>query len=289
MTLTAILLTLAYGGVAGLVAGLVGIGGGALLVPYLYLLLSMPEWAGISLSPAEQAVVAPATSLAVVLPTALRGAITYSRMKRVDWRIAKALGVGAVIGALVGSRVAPEAPPEVLRFAFSGLLIFVGLQLALRNPEKGGQGSRSPRDPRLGLLVVVGMGVGAFAVLMGVGGGTIIIPFLIHYLRLPLNQVAATSISVVVFTAAAGTLGYTAFGGETIVTPDTAGLVGYVLLPAALALIPGALIMVKIGAGLNQRLHPALLRRVIGVIFVLISIRVALSAFQLNEALSASL
>lgn len=280
MTTSALLVTLLYGGVAGLVAGLVGIGGGALLVPYLYVLLSLPEWSGVELTVAQQVVIAPATSLAVVVPTALRGAVTYTRMKRVEWGVSAPLGMGALVGGFLGTRIAPYAPPELLRFLFSGLIAYVAYGL-LRGERSAPIQQTEPRRASVPLLVAVGVGIGSFAVLLGVGGGTIVIPLLIYYIRLPLNRIAATSLGVVVFTALSGTAGYLLGAGAAGDGQSIPGLYGFVYVPAALALIPGAVLMVAVGAKLNQRLNPTLLRRVIGTIFVLLSARLAWSAFEL--------
>ena len=104
MSLLALTLTLLFGGIVGVVSGLVGVGGGIVMVPLLYLLFAHPEWSGISIPSAHQAVVAHATSLFVIVPTAVAGILSYHSAGLVVWRVALPMAGTAVLSALGGCR-----------------------------------------------------------------------------------------------------------------------------------------------------------------------------------------
>jgi uncharacterized membrane protein YfcA len=256
VTAAALAALAAFGIVGGVLAGLVGIGGGAVFVPFLYLLLEHPAWSGMVVPDARITLVAHATSLLVIVPTALSALRTYGRAGLVPWRVVVPMGLMAAVSAALTTRVAPALPG--------------GLLTGRSAPT--GQPARGDAHPVLG--AVGGLLVGAFSALLGVGGGLLAIPVLLYGLHVDLKRVAAASMGIVVFAAVAGTLGY--------LTSRTAGLppgsVGWVLAPAALALTPGAVLGARWGAQLNQRLNVDALRRVFAVVFLALGLRLGWSA-----------
>lgn len=270
MTLPALLSAALVGGVAGVASGLIGIGGGVIMVPFLYVVLAEVGWSGVAVPSDLHAVVAHATSLAVIVPTAVVGAVTYARSERVAWRAALPMAPSAMAAAAAGAALAVELPPEVLKTGFGLLLLAAGVRLVVA-PRSGGEGG--PRALRLGLPVTVGSGVavGAVSSLLGVGGGIVAIPLLIYLVGVDLPRVAATSIAVVASTAAAGAVAYAVLGGGVGGLPG--GSLGYVYLPAAAALVPGAMLGARAGAGLNQKLDPTILRWLFAIFFIVVALR----------------
>lgn len=273
MSLAAAGLTLLFGGVVGVASGLVGIGGGVLMVPFLYLLFALPRWSGVQVAPDAEAVVAHATSLFVIIPTALSALRSYQKARLVAWRVALPMALGAVVAAVLGARTAIALSPDVLKAGFGLLLVAAGGRLARRR--------REPRDGeehelRLGLGWTLSSGavVGFVSALMGVGGGIVAIPVLIYLVGLDIRQVAATSMGVIVFAAAAGVASYLVAGWGAPDLPP--GTLGYVFLPAGVALIPGAVLGARWGAGLNQRLDVPLLQIVFAGLFLVVGLRLLL-------------
>lgn len=271
MTLAGWLAALAVGLLAGGVSGLVGIGGGVILVPFLYLLFGHPEWFGVAVAPGREAVLAHATSLLVIVPTSLRGAWLYHRARLVEWRAVGALAVGSIVGAAATARVADRLPGALLEFGFAVFLVATGVQLWRPRAEGAPAPSPPSRVPQLVRGAAGGLAVGALSALLGVGGGIVAIPILIHLLGVDLKKVAATSLAVIVLTAAAGALSYLFAGGEGA----PAAAVGYVHLPAALALAAGTSLSVRWGTVLNRRLDAGALRRVFAVTLVLVAALIA--------------
>jgi uncharacterized protein len=262
------------GTVVGLLSGLVGIGGGVLIVPLLYLFYDQPQWSGAVVAPELRTTIAHATSLAVIVPTAVRGALAYRREKLVAWDAALPIALASLLAAVAGARLAVLLPGEVLRLSFGVFLMGAGAQLVLR---------RTPRrraELRLGLPLTVGTGaaVGLLSAVMGLGGGLIAIPMLIYVVRLDVERVAATSLAVVAFAATAGAVTYAASGGALTGRPPAS--LGYVHVAAAVPILLGSLVSVRWGARLNQRMSTRALRLLFGAVFMAFGAGLALQQLE---------
>ena len=279
MSLMALAITVLFGGLVGIVSGLVGVGGGIIMVPLLYLLFAHPEWSGVVLPGQYHAVVAHATSLFVIVPTALMGILAYHRSRLVEWRIALPMAGTAVVAALAGVQVAVRLPPEVLKASFGAFLIASGLNLIVASRFESTGGDIASKG--LALAIVGGIVVGFITSLLGVGGGIVAIPLLIYLVRLDMKKVAATSLGIVVFSALTAALTYAVTGWGHPDLPSASA--GYVFLPAGLALVPGAMLTVRFGVRLNKRLNARALKVVFGLVFLLVGLRLFLG--NLQEAL----
>ncbi len=271
MTAGALAASAAFGLFSGALAGLFGIGGGAVIVPFLYALLGAPEWSGIALPAGETAVVAHATSIAVILPASLSALWGYHRSGGVPWSIVVRMGSAAAVAAVVASRLAPHLPEAALRGGFTIFLVAVGLRMLL---DRRGADLRALQEERRGdgLLVLGGLASGALASLLGVGGGMVAIPFLVYAVRIDVRHLAAASMGVVATSAAAGALGY------GLARPATAlpwGAVGYIFVPVAVALIPGAMLGARLGVRLNRRLDAHRLRVAFAWLLLVLAARLA--------------
>lgn len=272
MSLLALFVSLLFGAVVGLVAGLVGVGGGIVMVPFLYLLFSYPDFSGIDIPPAYQAVVAHATSLFVIVPTALAGILSYHRSGLVAWRVVLPMAGTAVLAAMAGVQVAVHLPPEILKAGFGAFLVASGLNLLRRSHRDGG--GEDPGRTQVLLAVFGGFLVGFITSLLGVGGGIVAIPILIHLMRLDIKRVAATSLGIVVFSASVASIAYWVTGRDHPELPG--GSLGYIFAPAGFALLPGAVLTVRLGARLNQALNPEALKILFGLVFLLVGLRLLL-------------
>ena len=258
---------LATGAVVGVVAGLVGIGGGVLIVPFLYFFYAHPGWSGAYADADLHATLAHATSLLIIVPTAIRGVFVYHKKGLVAWRAALPIALASAVAAVFGARLALVIPVTLLKLCFSLLLIGSSMQLILRGH------AHVPRAQRESLPagIVSGVVVGLFSALLGVGGGLVAIPLLMYVVRLDIRRVAATSLAIVCFAATAGTLTYILSGLDVGGRPY--GSLGYVHLWAALPMLPGAVLGAGWGAGMNQRMKSATLRYVFAVVFLLLGVR----------------
>jgi len=250
----------------GLVSGLIGIGGGVLIVPFLYLFYANPELSGVQVPATLATTMAHATSLFVIVPTAVQGTWAYNRAGLVRWRAALPIALASIVSAVGGALVATALPQHVLRVAFGGLLLFIGLDLARKGAAPV---ERAARPPRLWKSIATGLAVGLFSAILGIGGGAIAIPLLIYVVGVGLREVAATSLAIVMFTALAGTITY---GASHAGVGAPAGSIGYIHVYAALPILAGSVLTVRWGAALNQRLPRQLLRRMFAALFILLGL-----------------
>lgn len=278
MTPLALVLTALWGGLVGVASGLLGIGGGVLVVPFLYALFEA-SWSGLSFPADARVAVAHATSLFVVIPTALSGLVVYHRARSIRWSAVVPMGLASMVTAVLAARLAVLIPADLLRGLFGALLLGVGIRMW---PWGSGSGEGfPPAAPRIRLasLIVVGSIVGALSALLGVGGGVVAIPLLIYLVRMDVSEVAATSIGLVSFAAPAGVLTYMVAGRGVEGLP--AGTVGYVYLPAGLMMLPLAVLLARTGARLNRKMDRRRLRYLFGGVFMLLGGRYVLGSLAL--------
>lgn len=152
---------LLVGAVAGLLSGLFGIGGGAVIVPALV-------WIGLSQRHAS------ATSLASMIPTSIAGMLTYALQGNVDWLSALLMAVGAVAGAQLGTRLLKILPEIVLRWTYAGFMICIVIQQLTFTPQR-----HSTIHISVGsafAIIILGICMGTLSGMLGVGGGAIATP-----------------------------------------------------------------------------------------------------------------
>ncbi len=271
MTIPGWLAALAVGLLAGAVSGLVGIGGGAVMVPFLYFFLAHPELSGAHVPAAQQAVVAHATSLLIIVPVSLRGAWLYHRAGLVEWRAVWRMGLASVVTASFGARLAVAMPGALLKTAFGAFLLIIATRLFIGKRSTESTGDWAENHMHTGRALAGGAAVGFFSALLGVGGGLVAIPVLIYGLHLPIRKVTGTSLALITFTALVGVAAYAVSGWAV---PDGTGTLTYFHLPAALALAVGALVAVPLGAGLQMRLPNHALRKMFAVVFLVLGARI---------------
>lgn len=276
MTVTGWLAALAVGLLAGALSGLIGIGGGAVMVPFLYFFLANGQLSGVDVSPDQQAVMAHATSLLAIVPISVRGAWLYHRAGLVEWRAVWRMGLASVLGAVVGARVAVAVPGGLLKVAFGLFLLLVSIRLIVGRREADGE-EAAGHELRVRMVPALagGAAVGFFSAMLGVGGGLVAIPLLIYALRVPLRRVSATSLAIITFTAATGVAAY-AVGG--LAAPGEAGgALAYFHVPASVALAAGALLAVPIGTGTQLRMPTHALRWLFAIVILVLGLRILIS------------
>jgi len=245
------------------------------MVPFLYLFYDRPDLFGYLVAPELQVVVAHATSLFVIVPTSIRGAFAFHRAGLVEWRAVWPIGISSVLAAAGAAWLAPMIPPQLLKIGFGTFLLISGIRLARRSPAPAP--GEAPRPLRLAWSVTVptGIAVGVLSALLGVGGGIVAIPLLIHVIGLDVKRVAATSIGIITITATAGTIAYMVTGVGREGLPG--GSIGFVHVAAGITMFLGAVLAVGWGARLNQKLQPRALTLVFATVFVLIGGRLVVS------------
>lgn len=266
MTLTVALQLLALGLASGFLAGLLGIGGGMLMVPFLTALLSAQ-----GVAPALAVKMAIATSMACIVATAASSARAHHRRGAVRWDLVARFAPGIVVGGLLsGAALFAALKGQWLAAVFAA---FVGL-----SAWQMGLGKQPPPGRSLpgasGLAGVGGL-IGLLSGLVGAGGGFLSVPFMV-WCNVPVHAAVATSAALGLPIAVASTVGY-AIGGWTL-PPALPGAFGYLYLPALAVLMPVTVLMAPLGARAAHALPVAKLKRLFALLLL------GLAAYMLRKA-----
>lgn len=271
MTVAALVALAVTGLAVGFTAGLIGVGGGVLIVPFLYFFYSHATWSGAVFPEALHTTVAHATSLFIIVPTAIVGTITYTRAGLVAWRAALPIAAFSTLAAAGGALLAIRVPGAFLKVGFGAFLLFTAVQL-VRRPAPGPAG---PLRLALPVTAMIGVLAGVLSALLGVGGGLVAIPLLLNVVRLNVERVAATSLAIVVVAATSGSLTYMFAGTGMADLP--VGSIGFVHVAAALPMLPGAMLAVRWGARVNQQLDARTLKQLFALFFAVLGARLVIT------------
>lgn len=263
------ILTYVVGGItAGLVAGLLGIGGGLLIVPLLAFVL---PYHGIP-DPLVMHM-AVATSLAVIIGTSIFSIIGHHLHGEIDWILLKKMVLGLVLGALVGAHLADAVSGDVLRVSFGIFAFFLAIKMAFGAKSKV---ENKPLPGRIGFSLV-GFIIASFCTLLGMGGGSLIVPYLTHH-SVSIRRAVSTAAVCGFPIALMGVIGLMSVGADETGRPEWSS--GYVYWPAFAGIVIPSMIMAPIGAKLSHRLSTVLLRRIFSVFLVIVSIDMLSRAFM---------
>lgn len=259
MPLDAIALLIAAGLMAGLVAGLFGVGGGVIVVPVLRFLAAKLGW------PPDQAMhLAVATSTAAVLPTALSSARAHLRHGNVDGAIVRTWGPPMAIASVAAALAAPAVSTAALTFVFAAFAVVVGVRMALPGAWRWRE-----ELPSRGLQRTLAALVGWFSSWMGIGAGTLGVPTLTA-VGAPIHRAVGTAAMLGVFVSAPALAGWLWSGrhAPAVIGPS----IGYIqLLPLAAMLLPMVL-LAPLGARIAKSLPPRNLRRIFGIFLLCVSV-----------------
>lgn len=253
----------ALGIVAGLLAGLLGVGGGLVLVAALALLLPTQ---GVPAAAAMHAALA--TSLASVIVTAAASARAHHRRASVLWPTVAWLLPGLLLGSWLGSLLATRLSGASLRMFVISYCLLAALQLSVEWPRPRRLATTAPRGAGLSFT---GLLIGAVSALVGIGGGSMTVPVLIWRGVTPVQAVGSSSACGVAIGLAAAS-GY-AFNGHVAGMP--LGSYGYVFLPAAIGITITSMVMAPYGAALAHRLSGVTLKRVFAGFLVAMALLLA--------------
>lgn len=253
---------IAAGAVTGLLAGLFGVGGGAMIVPVLYevfRVIGVPEEVRMPL--------AVGTSLAVIIPTSIRSYRAHLAKGMVDTSIIRVWAVPVVLGVLGGSLVARYAPADL----FKAVFVAVAFASAMRLLFASDRWKLGDTMPGAFLMRIYGLIIGVLSSLMGIGGGQLSSLFMTFYGR-PIHQAVATSSGLGVLISIPGALGYIYAGWPKMnVLPPLS--LGYVSLIGFLLFIPTSIWTAPIGARLAHRLSKRKLEVAFGIFLLVVCAR----------------
>lgn len=243
---------IAVGVAAGLLSGILGVGGGVIMVPLMVGVLRFDQHR------------AHATSLAAIILIALAGAVRFGLAGEVDWSVGLALGVGGLIGSTIGANVMDRLSPAALRALFGVIMVLAGLRMVFGGDPAAGA---SP-EPLLGAVIGIGIGLGAGIAsgVAGIGGGVIMVPAMVFLLGVSQHTAEGTSLVAILFAALAGT---------------RVNLRNQRVRPAdALIVGAGGVLSAVAGASLALALPAGVLAQVFGIFVTSVGIRMVVAVYR---------
>jgi len=183
----------------GFVSGMLGVGGCFIMVPVQYWALT-----SIGVDPTIAIRIAFGTNLLVVLPTAFSGAMTHHKKGAVLWRAGVTFGIAGAVGAFFGAFIASHLPGKVLTVAFGIAVILGALRMLTAKPPK----ITEEPSHSVTAFILWGIPLGIVSGIIGIGGGVIMIPIMVFFLKFKMHQAVGTSTALMIFTAFGGSLGF---------------------------------------------------------------------------------
>lgn len=248
--------------IAGVLAGLLGVGGGLVIVPTLIWLFTLQAF--------DYSVIAHAavgSSLATIIATAVSSAVAHHRHGAVNWVSVKQLSMGLFVGAFAGAWLADQMDTALLQLVFGIFAILVSLQLFFRAQAI----SKKPL-PGFAGMNIAGLLIGTVSGVVGIGGGSMTVPFLTWH-NVNIRQAVATSSACGLPIAVAGFIGFMLVGWSTVKMP--AYSTGFIYWPAVIVVSIFSVFLAPFGARLAHRLPVARLKQVFALLLMVIGMKLA--------------
>lgn len=262
MSIAHILILLATGLVAGFGGGFLGLGGASIMTPVQYIVFTqMGVPAGVAVK------LAFGTSLLVILPTAISGAWRHHQLRAVRWKPALFIGLCSLFCAFGGASLATYLPGVGLRIGFGVFMLAVAIRmLTFREPQSGEKLRDNPW-----LWVGLAVPIGFLSGLLGIGGGTLMVPLLVLVLGFGMHTAIATSLAAMIFISTGGVIGYLINGlGSPDLPPYS---LGYINLPAWFMLSITSVGMAQLGTLIAHKLPARTLRYVFATLVLYMGLR----------------
>lgn len=268
LTLELLAFMIAIGGIAGVLAGLLGVGGGIVLVPAFFFTFQMLGYDG-----QQTMQVCLATSLATIIVTSLRSVLSHNRKGAVDWDILKGWAPGIVSGAVVGVLAASSLRSVSLQAIFGVLALVIGVYMLF------GRASwrLAEQMPAGRTRLVYSQVVGFLSVLMGIGGGSFGVPLMSLH-NVPIYRAVATAAGFGVLIALPSAVGFLLLTIEPASRPPLT--LGAVNIPGFLVVIAMTLLTAPLGVKLAHSMNPAPLKRLFGAFLILVALNMLRKALM---------
>ena len=248
--------------VAGFMAGLLGVGGGIIIVPALYYAFTVLDF-----DIATRMHISVGTSLAIIIPTSIISAKTHMEHKAVDINLVKSFGIFIVIGVIGGTFLAVNLRTSDFILFFSIMAFIVGLFFVFLRDKF----LENPKKIKDSIKNISGVGVGFISVLLGIGGGSLMVPFMRTF-GYDIRKSIGTASAIGILIAISGTITMIA-GGKIINNVSTPFTLGYINLFGFIVFVPVTMLMARIGAKAVYKIDKKVLSKIFGSFLIIVSIR----------------
>ena len=243
----------------GFVAGLFGIGGGLITVPFLYYIFGK-----LGIDQAYLMHLAVGTSFAIIIPTSTVSVLTHHRFKAVDFDIVKSYGIFVVLGVIVGTIFAASLKTKSLVLFFSIVILFLGIYLLLLKEKE----KNIIIKIKLHLKIILGFIVGFISAPMGIGGAVMNVPIL-KFFGYSINKAIGSAAAVGFLIALLGAIGFLISG--SYLKTNLPLSIGFLNIPAFLIFIPITTFMARIGAKTVHKIDKNKISKFFGIFLLLIA------------------
>ena len=243
----------------GFVAGLFGIGGGLITVPFLYYIFGL-----LNIDPQYVMHLAVGTSFAIIIPTSIVSVLTHHKFKAVDFQIVKNYGVYVIIGVIIGTLFAASLKTKSLVLFFSIVILFLGIYLLLLKERK----QNIIMEMKLYSKIILGLIVGFISAVMGIGGAIMNVPIL-KFFGYSINKAIGSAAAIGFLIALFGATGFL-FTGSYLKT-NLPLSIGFLNIPAFLIFIPITTFMARIGAKTVHRIDKNKISKLFGIFLLVVA------------------
>ena len=248
--------------VAGFMAGLLGVGGGIIMVPALYYAFTVLDF-----DLTTRMHISVGTSLAIIVPTSIISAKTHMEHKAVDVNLVKSFGIFIVLGVIGGTFLAVNLRTSDFILFFSIMAFIVGLFFIFFRDKF----LENPKKIKDSIKNISGVAVGFISVLLGIGGGSLMVPFMRTF-GYDIRKSIGTASAIGILIAISGTITMIT-GGEIINNISTPYTIGYINLFGFIVFVPVTMLMARIGAKQVYKIYKKLLSKIFGSFLIIVSIR----------------
>lgn len=251
---------LVLGGIVGFIAGLLGVGGGGILVPFLSLM-----FIEMGVTKEEVMHVALGTSMACIIVTSLSSLHAHHKKGAVQWSIVRGMSLGVILGTFTATFVASHLNSIYLAFVFACFMIWTAVKLVRKRH------SDNPcKEKNKVKLFLPAFGIGNISALVSIGGGSLTVPFLVKQ-NIDIKSAVGTSAAIGLPISIAGTLGYL-LNGSTASEAITSQ-VGFIYLPAVILISLSSFLLAPLGVRVSHQLEVQTLKTLFAILLIALSLK----------------
>ena len=253
----------------GFVAGLFGIGGGLITVPFLYYIFNYLE-----IDPQYVMHLAVGTSFAIIIPTSIVSVLTHHKFKAVDFDVVKSYGIFVVLGVIIGTFFAATLKTKSLILFFSIIITFLGIYLLLIKERE----NNITFNIKLYLKIIFGFIVGFISAPMGIGGAIMNVPIL-KFFGYSINKAIGSAAAICFLIALFGALGFLISG--SYLKTNLPLSIGFLNIPAFLIFIPITTFMARIGARTVHSIDKNKISKFFGLFLLIVATKFLFEYFKI--------
>tara|TARA_Y100000996_G_C22510673_1_gene638234 strand:- start:582 stop:1367 length:786 start_codon:yes stop_codon:yes gene_type:complete len=254
--------------VVGFVAGLFGIGGGLITVPFLYYIFG-----SLGINPDYIMHLAVGTSFAIIIPTSIASVLTHNKFKAVDFEIVKNYGIYVVLGVVIGTIFAASLKTKTLVLFFSIVIFILGIYLLLLKEKE----KNIIIEMKLHFKIMLGLVVGFISAPMGIGGAIMNVPIL-KFFGYSINKAIGSAAAIGFLIALFGAIGFLITGSYLKTSLPLS--IGFLNIPAFLIFIPITTFMARIGARTVHKIDKKRISKIFGIFLLIIAVKFLLEYFK---------